>query len=126
MTQNTLIKNYKKDAVLSAPPGKLMLMLYDGALQNLNHSLRALEKGDRPSFGLYLRKGQAIIAELLNTLDHKVAGDIPRNLEKLYLFVIDRLTQSNLERNSAGVEDSIRILKTLKEGWDDAVSQTAN
>jgi flagellar protein FliS len=125
MPKNTLIHNYKRDAILSAPPGKLLLMMYDGALQNLSHSLKALDKSDRAGFGLYLRKGQAIIAELLNTLDHKVGGEIAANLEKLYLFVIDRLTHANLKMDGTGIRDSIRVLSTLREGWDYAVKQTA-
>ena len=121
----TLLNRYKEDTIITAPREKLLLMLYEGALRNLNIASKCLEKNNRAGFGFHIGKGQAIIAELLNSLDHDVGGEITRNLEKLYLFIIDRLIKANLSNAGRGVNESVRILETLKEGWTDAIQQTS-
>jgi flagellar protein FliS len=125
MTAQTVVSQYRNDAVRSAPPEKLLLMLYDGAIRNLNMALKKLESGDRAGFSLHLGKGQAIVAELMNSLDSKAAGEIGKNLEKLYMFIIDRLIDSNLKCKGKGIDESIHVMKTLKEGWEDAVRQVS-
>ena len=121
---NPLLNHYNKDTVLSASPEKLVVMLYDKALRNLNHAVKCHDQKDWGQFGLNLGKGQAIVAELLNSLDHEAGGEISKNLEKLYLFVIDRLIQANLKRDCGMIHESIDVLKNLKEGFDHAVRQT--
>ena len=121
---NPLVNHYNKDTVLSAPPEKLVVMLYNKALQNLNQALKYHDQNDWGQFGLNLGKCQAIVAEFLNSLDHEAGGEISKNLEKLYLFVIDRLIQANLKKDSGMIRESIDVLKNLKEGFDHAVRQT--
>ena len=122
MTVTAILNQYRENAIFSAPPSKLVIMLYDGALKHLNASVTYLEQNDRALFGAHLGKANGIVVELLSSLDHDVAEDISRNLEKLYLFVIDRITQANISLDPAGLKDSIRILTTLREGWEYAAS----
>ena len=124
MTLMTQIASYKKDSVVSAPKEKLIVMLYESALRNFQQALFRLERNDRARFGMHLGRGQAIVSELLSSLDHEQGGKIAKDLEKLYLFVIDRLIAANLKREAKGLHDSIRIMKTLKEGWDHAYEQS--
>jgi len=124
MTGHAVIEQYQRNAIISAPPERLLIMLYDGALRNLNLSLRKLSAGDRAGFSLNLGRVQAIVGELLNCLDVKAGKEIGKNLERLYLFVIDRLIEANLKCDGTGIQHSIHILKTLKEGWEHAVRQT--
>lgn len=124
MTMTSMLNRYLEEAVKSSPKEKLVLMLYDGALRNLRQALSALESQDRAGFGNFLGKSHSIVAELLNNLNHEAGEEISRNLEKLYLFVIDRITESNLKMDSVGISESMRILQTLREGWDHALKQT--
>lgn len=125
MTVATAIHQYKEDTITSAPPEKILLMLYEGAMRNMNLALTRLSASDRAGFSLHLGKGQAIVSELVNSLDTNVGGEICKNLEKLYLFVIDRLMQANLKCEGREISHCLRIMKTLKEGWEDAVRQTS-
>jgi flagellar protein FliS len=125
MSSTMLLNRYKEDSIITAPREKLLLMLYDGALRNLNIACKCLDNNNRAGFGHHISKGQAIIAELLNSLDHDVGGEITRNLEKLYLYIIDRLIEANLSTGKQGLDDSAEILNTLKDGWDDAIQQTS-
>jgi flagellar protein FliS len=124
MTMTAMLNTYKEDAIISAPKEKLLLMLYDGALKNLKRAVQMLEENNGSSFGVYIGKGQAIVAELLNSLNHEVGGEISKNLERLYLYIIDRLLSANLNRKTDGIHESIQIMSTLKEGWEHAVQKT--
>jgi len=124
MTATMAIDQYKKDAVISAPPERIVLMLYDGAMRHMNLALKKLKSGDRSGYSQHLSKGQAIVAELVNSLDAKLGGEVGKNLERLYLYIIDRLIEANLNGQGQAISDCIRIMKTLKEGWEDAIRQT--
>ena len=62
-----------------------------------------------------------IIGELRASLDHAAGGDISRDLDRLYEFVLDQLSQANLKRTAEGVTAAIDVMRTLKEGWDGIV-----
>ena len=125
MTSNAVLNRYKEDAITMAPREKIVSMMFNHALKNMGQALEKLETQERGRFGLHISKSQAIVGELLSSLDHEVGGKLSRDLERLYLFVIDRLIDSNLKRQGKGIRESMRVLKTLKEGWDHANTQTA-
>ena len=70
MNQNT-INAYQRNAILTASPAELTLMLYDGAIKFCNIAIMAIEKQDMEKAHVNLKKAQAIISELRGTLDHK-------------------------------------------------------
>lgn len=115
---------YQRNAVMTASPEKLIKMLYEGAIKHLEKSRAGL--GDESTsrsqeVGMSLSKAMGIIGELRASLDHAVGGDISRNLDQLYEFVLDQLSQANLQRTPAGVNSALEVLRTLKEGWDGIV-----
>ena len=61
--------------------------------------------------------------ELNNTLDHTIGGEGAANLEQLYMFVTDQLIQANINNDKVKLEDAIRIMTTLLDGWSQAVEQ---
>ena len=71
--------------------------------------------------GKALSKAMGIIGELRASLDHAAGGDISRDLDRLYEFVLDQLSQANLQRTPNGVNAAIDVMRTLKEGWDGIV-----
>ena len=121
--------NYKKNAILTAPPEKLVVMLYDGAIQKLEMARRALQDAEKPQtdpgIGEALSRAMAIVSELRSTLDMGKGGEISTNLDRLYEFCNDRIMQANLHRDPRWVEETLTILRTLKEGWDAILLQHA-
>lgn len=117
------LDTYKKNQFLTADRGTLLLMLYQGAIDFLKRAKAHLEMGEIADKGACLSKAYAIIAELLNTLDHTVGGELARNLAALYGFMMDHLMSAHLRNEAKPIEDVIRLLSTLKEGWEAAVAQ---
>ena len=115
---------YQRNAVLTASPEKLVKMLYDGAIKNLEKSrigLAEAKTARSPEVGNALSKAMGIIGELRASLDHAAGGEIAGNLDRLYEFSLDQLSQANLQRTPIGVDNALQVLRTLKEGWDGVV-----
>lgn len=124
MTYAQAAATYQRNAVMTASPEKLIKMLYEGAIKHLEMSRVGLtdpSTSRSQEVGLSLSKAMGIIGELRASLDHAVGGDVSRNLDQLYEFVLDQLSQANLQRTPAGVNSSLEVMRTLKEGWDGIV-----
>ena len=117
-------QQYKKVGVKTADRGKLLIMLYDGAIRFATLAKIKLEEKDWGAKGIYITKCQAIVFELIASLDHTVAPDLCKNLESLYYFMTEQLTEANIKKDPQPLIAVIKLLKTLREAWDEAVKQT--
>ena len=124
MTYAQAAATYQRNAVMTASPEKLVKMLYEGAIKNLEKARVGLEDTSTarsPEVGQALSKAMGIIGELRASLDHAAGGDISTNLDQLYEFSLDQLSQANLQRTVDGVNATLQVMRTLKEGWDGIV-----
>ena len=80
-------KNYKQMAITTASPTQILIMLYEGAIQNVKKAIIAIEQKNIPEKGKYIGKAHDIINELTASLNHEVGGDVSKDLERLYNFM---------------------------------------
>jgi len=121
MTYAQAAATYQRNAILTASPEKLVKLLYEGAIKNLEISRNGLVNAATSrsaETSAALGKAIGIVGELRASLDLAVGGKIAQDLDRLYEFSIDQITQSNAVRSPAGVQNALQVLKTLKEGWD--------
>lgn len=123
MKNDSAASKYKTNAILTASREEIVSMLYDGALGNLKKAKNFLKENRLADFGIALGRTHSIVSELMNSLDHEVGERLSRNLESLYSYILERITQANLKRESESIDVAIKLLSTLKEGWDAAVTQ---
>lgn len=116
-------QKYKTTSVQSASREKLLLMLYEGAIKFVKLALVASDSKRIADRGMNITRAYDIILELNNTLDHKVGGDIAKNLEQLYMFLTDQLTKANISGDPQYLKNCLQILETLHEGWVKAIEQ---
>jgi flagellar protein FliS len=114
-------QKYKQTSVQSASREKLLLMLYEGAIRFLKKAIKAVEEKDIAERGINIGKAYDIFMELSNTLDHKSGGEIAKNLEQLYMFITDQLTQANIKGSLEPLQSCLKITETLYSGWVEAV-----
>jgi flagellar protein FliS len=112
---------YQNTQVNSASPERILIMLYEGAIKFSRIAMEKMEKNDLAGKGKYIGKTLAIVSELISTLNHEVGGDISLNLERLYIYLIDELTQANMNNSVTSLENAIRILDNLRNTWVEAV-----
>ena len=117
-TMNPL-RSYKETQIKTATPGKLILMMYDGAIKNLNQALQDLDNEHRryDSISNSLIKAQDIIAELMISLDFERGGEIAKNLFGLYVFMNRRLLDGNIKKDRAPLEEVRTLLTELRGAW---------
>ncbi len=113
---------YQTQAVFTASPGQLVLMLYDGALRFLGHARDALESTDESTrrieiINTNLIKAQNILAELQGNLNHEIGGDHAANLNRLYDYYIRRLLEANMKKKVEPVIEVEGLVRQLRDGW---------
>ena len=99
-------KSYRQIATQTAPPGQLVLMLYEGALRALERSLPGFGCDDPAEANMLihnnLQRAQDIIRELNHSLNMEQGGDCARTLRQLYDYFDRRLWESDLHKRAGG------------------------
>ena len=113
-------------AVSQASPHQLVNMLFEGLLQNVSAARVALKRGDIAVKGERINKAVRIIDEGLKpALNLAQGGDIAANFNGLYGYCALRLTEANLRNDDAALEEVIRVIEPLADGWKQIGGQVA-
>ena len=107
---------YREASIMTASPEQLVVMLYDGANRFLTQSAVAMRDGRIGLSGEKLRRAEAIIDELLATLDMSV-GEVAERLQALYVFFKEHLSAARLELEPAKIDDVARFMRDLRGSW---------
>lgn len=120
--------HYQSQAVETAGPAQLVLMLYDGALAALTRAEQALcsdaPAGSAEAANRELQRAQDIVTEFTLTLDHERGGQIAANLAALYDFCLDRLITANVRKDVGALGEARSVIAELREGWAAACCTT--
>lgn len=111
---------YQANSVSTAGPDKLLLMAYDGAIRFAKIGREKIKAGILDEKSISIGKAQAIIAELLMTLNPDAAPQLVANLANLYDYIFNRLTEANLNDDVRAADEVIEILTDLKDAWAQA------
>jgi flagellar secretion chaperone FliS len=107
---------YRENSIMTASPEQLVVMLYDGAGRFLRQAEGAMLDGSWLVASEKLSRAEAIIDELLATLDMD-AGEVADRLQSIYVFCKTRLIEARIERDSVRVDQVARLLGELREAW---------
>ncbi len=118
---------YRANAVGSAKPENLVVMLFDGAIRFLGAAIRAFDHEDPLDFNLTihtnLTKTQAIIRELNNALDLDNGGELGQKLTSLYNYFDQRLQEANIHKDRAIIEEILARISELRDAWNESLDQ---
>lgn len=112
-----LIDAYKDTAITTQSKGKIVVLLYEGAIRFMNLAIQQIEQKDLVAKGRSITRAQDIIWELNSVLDMEQGGQIAKNLRSLYLYMNKRLIQANLQADPQIIKEVISLLETLNKGW---------
>jgi flagellar protein FliS len=115
---------YREASIMTASPEQLVVMLYDGAGRFLKQAEGSMVEGSWLQAGEKLSRAEAIIDELLATLDMD-AGEIAERLQAIYIFCKTRLIEARIERDPVRVEQVARLLSELRSAWATVKSPAA-
>ncbi len=111
------LEAYQNTAVTTQSKGRLVVMLYDGAIKFLKLAVKEMEAKNFEVKGKYLAKAQDIIFELNAVLDTETGGEIATNLRKLYVYMNTRLNEANIKLDAEIVQEVISLLEELNASW---------
>ena len=111
---------YQKTQIETADQGKLLLMLYDGALRFLGHANKTLAEQDMEKASYYLLKVQDIVAELMSSLDLD-SGEVAASLFRLYEYMYYLLVQTNIKKDPELLPQVESMLHELRDAWQNAL-----
>jgi flagellar protein FliS len=114
-------KSYRQIATQTAPPGQLVLMLFDGAIRSLDRALlgfNCADLGERnAAIHNNVQRAVEIIRELNCSLDVEAGGQLADTLRNLYNYFERRLTESNLRKSRQGIDEIMPMLRQLRDAW---------
>lgn len=113
---------YRESAILTAPPERLVVMLYDGARRFLHQAAIAMRDGDLTTAHQRQRRAEAVVEHLLATLDMS-QGEVSQRLESIYLFCLRQLGEGRIKQDPAQLEQVGELLGELRDAWDQLAHQ---
>ena len=116
---------YGGDAVQTASPARLLVMLFDRLVLDLARAEHAMGAGSRTTWNANLQHAQDILAELLSSLDQD-AWDGGPGLAALYTWMIAELTRANVGGDAAKVAACREMADQLRDAWTQAAAATVS
>ncbi len=115
---------YIKDTVETTPPTRLVTMLYDALVTNLELGERGIIARDLHSANRGLVKAQAILIELRSSLKPELWSGGPR-LAALYEYLIREVVQANVAKDAKAVRACRELVEPLRDAWHVAAREVA-
>jgi len=114
-------QKYKNTAVLSASREQILLMLYEGAIKFTKLAIQATEVNNIAERGKNIMRAYDIVVELQVSLDHKVGGDLAKQLDQLYVYLLDQYSKANVRGDVSALQSCVKVLENLYDGWKQAI-----
>ncbi len=111
---------YRKVDVETTSQGKLLVMLFNGAIQRAEESRRLMEMApmDIPAIHSKLVRAQDIIAELRAALDMSV-GEVAVNLDRSYEYYQYLLIQANIKKDPEILVECVDLMTVIRDTWQE-------
>jgi len=110
-------QEYLKNAVLTATPEQLQLMLYDGVLKFAARARDAIRAKQREAAFHALERAQLIVLELSNGIHREINPELADRMSAIYNFIFRRLVEANVHQDEKALDDALRILRYERETW---------
>lgn len=118
-TYNKAAMQYQRNAVQTASPARLTLMLYDGAVKFANLALEGIKDGDIEKAHNNIVKVQNIIVEFRSTLDMKYP--VAKDFDVVYDYIYRRLVEANMKKDPVIMEEALKYIKEMRDTWKEVM-----
>ncbi|MEE8397519.1 MAG: flagellar export chaperone FliS [Desulfobacterales bacterium] len=123
MYQPNGARSYRSTKVVTSDPGRLVIMCYEGAIDQLKIAKRKDAEEEFEARAEAIKKAEDIINELVCSLDFKKGGIIARNLESLYNYMTRRILGADANKKISMLDEVIGMLGELKSAWEEVVAK---
>ncbi|MCA9733174.1 MAG: flagellar export chaperone FliS [Deferribacteres bacterium] len=117
------LNNYKTTQILTADPGKIILMLLDGSMSFIEQARECAERKEFGEKAHFILRTKNILLELLAALDYENGADIARNLREIYIFLLAELDRADISNDLNSLKKCGEVLTNLRDGWSEMLEQ---
>lgn len=114
---------YRSNQVQSASREQLLLLTYDIGIRSCYGAIEAMERADIEGANENLKRAQAVVRELMVTLNVEQGGEVARALMGLYDFFYNRLVEANVKKDPHMVREVLTMLEELRKTWVEAMEK---
>jgi flagellar protein FliS len=119
MVASNVYETYRQNAILTATPEELTLMLYNGLIKFIMIAQKAIEEKDVQKAHDSIIRAQDILNEFKATLDMRY--EISHNLALLYDYFLDRLMEANIKKDAGILDEVLHFVRELRDTWAQAM-----
>jgi flagellar protein FliS len=114
-------QQYQQQQVFTAPPDKLLIMLFDGAIRFCKLAQKALANKNVEESHHYLTKAEDIMVELMSSLN--MDYEFSTNLYSLYDYLYRQLVEANLKKEEVPLDGVLEFLTELRQTWAEVAAK---
>lgn len=122
MAMNNPQQVYKQNSVMTASPGELTLLLYNGCLKFINRAKKAIQEKNIQERNENLIKAQNIIQELMVTLNTDV--EISKGMMQMYDYIHRRLVEANMKNDLEVLEEAEGYVVQFRDAWKEVLKES--
>ncbi|MBO4616042.1 MAG: flagellar export chaperone FliS [Lachnospiraceae bacterium] len=112
---------YNNSKILTASPGELTLLLYEGAIKFGNIAVAKIEAGDISGAHDNIVRVEKIIDYFRETLDMKYP--VAEDFERIYVYLSQRLVQANIKKDKEIMEEVLTHLRSMRDNWKEVMKK---
>ncbi|MDZ7792660.1 MAG: flagellar export chaperone FliS [Spirochaetia bacterium] len=119
---------YRETHIKTASQGKIIIMLYDESLRQLDTAIHLLKDNTREydKVNSAILRAQDMVTELMVSLDFEKGGDIAQGLYSLYMFFNQHMMQANMKKDVDMLSTVRGQLNELRTAWDQVINKAQN
>jgi flagellar secretion chaperone FliS len=114
-------KSYRQVATQTAPPGQLILMLFDGALRFLDRGLAGFHCTDPAEANMTIhnnfQRALDIVRELNRSVNLQQGGECAETFRQLYDYFERKIVDSNVRKNPESAREVVEHLTVMRDAW---------
>jgi flagellar protein FliS len=114
---------YRVNQIQMASKEQLLIITYDIGIRSCAAAERAVDVNDVEQINNHLKRAQAVVRELMITLNLEQGGDVAASLLRLYDYMYYQLVEANVKKDGAPIRMVRQMLEELKATWVEAISK---
>lgn len=126
MQSNAHAYAYKETKLKTASQGQMIVLLYDGAIRNMDKAIELLSNNSKQfdEVNGAIMKARDIVTELICALDMEAGGDFAQRIFNLYMWFNEQMAEANLKKNPEPIKTVRQMMDELRGAWVQIVPKT--
>ena len=122
MNQQQAYQTYMRNKIMTASPGELTLMLYEGCIRFLNTAIKAIDEDNNlQNAHDNILKAEAVISELQSTLNFKYP--VANDFNNIYVYVKQRMVEANMSKDTEILNEVAGHMRSLRDTWKEVMKK---